>query len=148
MARAIPEVDFIPKGLLMRNLKSLLLISGVSAAVTVLAITGCRTKGTGDRTEGRVIDDKNITQRVEERLAQEPVYKFTDVDVKTFSGVVQLSGFVSTQEQKERAGDIAQRVEGVLQVANNISLKPEGTLTPTGRTGYETNAPNQPQKRY
>jgi osmotically-inducible protein OsmY len=78
------------------------------------------------------MDDRSISERVAERLKNEPTYKFTDVDVRTFGGVVQLSGFVNTDEQKSRAGELAQGVGGVSKVINNISLKPE-TLTPTGQ---------------
>ena len=46
---------------------------------------------------------------------------------------MQLSGFVDTDEQKRRAGDIAKQAEGVTQVVNNISLKPAGNMQPTGR---------------
>jgi hyperosmotically inducible periplasmic protein len=132
----------------MQNLKKLILASSASLSLAaVVALTGCEAmggRGAGDRTEGRMLDDKNITRTVEKQLKQEPVYKFSDVDVKTFQGVVQLSGFVSTDEQKQRAGQIAQNVQGVTQVVNNITLKPGGQqdLQPTGRT----NQVNQPQQ--
>ncbi len=96
-------------------------------------------------------DDNRITKNVKKELNDAPIYKFTDVDVKTFNGVVQLSGFVNTQDQKQNATEIAQRVSGVSQVINNIMLKPEGT-TPTGRasgqpnTGTQSAAPAQPAK--
>ncbi|HXT12703.1 MAG TPA: BON domain-containing protein [Candidatus Angelobacter sp.] len=98
----------------------------------------------GDRTAGRQLDDKTITSTVRHDLNKEPVYKFSGVDVKTFDGVVQLSGFVDTQEQKDRAGDIAQHAEGVTQVVNNISLKPnENNMAPTGRpNGYDNDRDN------
>lgn len=121
----------------MRNLKTLLLTGGASAAIAVVALTGCQMTGSheGDRTAGRALDDRVITENVREKLRDEPVYKFSDVDVKTFAGVVQLSGFVDTDAQKRRAGEVAQNVDGVTRVVNNITLKPEtGTLTPTGRT--------------
>ncbi|HLX70952.1 MAG TPA: BON domain-containing protein [Verrucomicrobiae bacterium] len=129
----------------MKNLTKLLLIGGTSA---VLALTGCEMMhhDTSDRTAGRVLDDHTITDNVKSDLSREPVYKFTDVDVKTFAGVVQLSGFVTTDAQKQRAGEIAQNVQGVAQVQNNISLKPENNLAPTSRdynNNYNNNQ-NQP----
>jgi hyperosmotically inducible protein len=78
-----------------------------------------------------MVDDSRITADVQKDLKFEPVYKFSDVDVKTFNGVVQLSGFVTTDEQKRRAGEIAQQAPGVSQVVNSITLKPQ--ITPTGR---------------
>ena len=121
----------------MRNLKQVILVSGAAA---MLALTGCEMMhhNSDDRSAGRALDDKTITENVKKDLNQEPVYKFSDVDVKTFGGVVQLSGFVDTDEQKRRAGEIAQHVEGVSQVVNNITLKPtaqqqNNNLAPTGR---------------
>lgn len=118
----------------MLNLKQIVLVGGMCA---VVAMTGCESmnRHSGDRTYGRMLDDKTITATVRHDLDREPVYKFTDVDVKTFDGVVQLSGFVNTDEQKRRAGDIARNSEGVTQVNNNISLKPTGNanLAPTSR---------------
>jgi osmotically-inducible protein OsmY len=49
--------------------------------------------------------------------------QFADFNVATFKGVVQLSGFASTKEQENRAGDIAKRVGGVKTVENNITIK-------------------------
>lgn len=110
--------------------------------MAVTALTGCESSRHADRTAGRTLDDKMITREVNDRLENEPIYKFSDVDVRTFAGVVQLSGFVTTDEQKQRAGEIAQQVMGVTQVVNNITLKPtSGTgLTATGRTN-ELNEP-------
>ena len=114
----------------MLNLKKILLVGGMSA---MFALTGCEMFNHGDRTMGRALDDKTITSTVKHDLNRETVYKFSDVDVKTFDGVVQLSGFVDTDEQKQRAGDIAQHAEGVTQVVNNITLKSPGNLQPTSR---------------
>jgi hyperosmotically inducible protein len=122
------------KGMPMRNLKQIILVSGVSA---MMALTGCEmfNHHDSDRTAGRALDDKTITETVKHDLNRETVYKFADVDVKTFDGVVQLSGFVDTEDQKHRAGEIAQRSEGVTQVVNNITLKPSEnqSLAPTSR---------------
>ncbi len=120
----------------MLNLKKIILVGGMSA---VVALTGCEMMSNhnaeSDRTAGRALDDKTITAAVEHDLDREPVYKFNGVDVKTFDGVVQLSGFVDTQDQKQRAGDIAKQSQGVTQVVNNITLKTvnNNNLPATGR---------------
>jgi len=116
----------------MLNLKKMFLVGGMCAT---FALTGCEMLNHhGDRTMGRTLDDKTITSTVKHDLNREPVYKFSNVDVRTFDGVVQLSGFVDTNEQKDRAGEIARQAEGVTQVENNISLKPQqNNLQPTGR---------------
>jgi hyperosmotically inducible protein len=125
----------------MLNIKKIILLGGMSA---VLALTGCEMMNnhSGDRTAGRALDDKTITATVQHDLDREPVYKFDGIGVKTFDGVVQLSGFVDTMEQKDRAGEIAKRAQGVTQVVNNITLKPTGNLQPTGR--YNNNGTYQP----
>ena len=133
----------------MRNLKKLTLVAGASA---IMALTGCEMMNhhsEGDRTAGRELDDHTITETVKHDLNREPVYKFKDVDVKTFAGVVQLSGFVSTDEQKRRAGEIAQRAEGVTQVVNNITLVPANNLAPTGQTNNGNQSqPAAPRNQY
>lgn len=118
----------------MKNFK--LFTLAVGAAIMTAGITGCSTwgnSGGSERTEGRVVDDQRINASVKSNLADEPVYKFDDVDVRTFNGVVQLSGFVNSEDQKQRAGQVAQGVPGVARVVNNISLKSQLT-TPTGHT--------------
>lgn len=115
----------------------------------MLVLTGCQminrhTEETSGRTAGRTLDDKTITQAVEHKLKTEQVYKFNEVSVNTFDGVVQLSGFVNTDEQKHRAGELAQQVDGVTQVENNISLKPSGNLQPTGNGSYNYQPQNPP----
>lgn len=99
---------------------SLCLCLGVATAVT--GITGC--SGTrAERSTGESIDDTATTGRVKAALHKD-VYKYPDVEVHTFKGTTQLSGFVSTSEQKSRAGSIAKTAEGVKTVENNITVKP------------------------
>src|SRR5205814_9170098 len=102
-----------------------------------------------ERTAGRMVDDKKIASSVRSELRNDPLYKFHDVDVKTFDGVVQLSGFVNADEQKRRAEEIARQVPGVMEVQNSISMKPNNTFTPTGRAtsqnqNYNTTNPPTP----
>jgi hyperosmotically inducible periplasmic protein len=129
----------------MLNLKKMFLVGGMCAT---FALTGCEMLNHhGDRTMGRRLDDSTITSTVKHDLNREPVYKFGDVDVKTFDGVVQLSGFVDTDDQKNRAGEIARQAEGVTQVVNNITLKPQGNLQPTGRQ-YDRDHDNYNNNNY
>ena len=98
------------------------LILSVGALVVVGGITGCAgdryTQSTGER-----IDDKGESSRVRSALSDDTQYKYEDVKVQTFKGVVQLSGFVNSRDQKNRAGDIAKKVQGVKEVENNITVK-------------------------
>src|SRR5689334_1628287 len=117
----------------MRKLKQFRLIQIMVAATALLIVTGCETNSSDERSEGRAMDDKHITETALKKLKQEPVYKFNGVDVSTFGGVAQLSGFVNTEDQKTRAAEIVQQVEGVQQVVNGIAIKPE-PMSPTGST--------------
>ena len=121
----------------MKNTKYALLLCSLGAGVVLISSAGCQTWGSknDERSEGRALDDKHITAGVKEALETEPVYKFDGVDVQTFGGVVQLSGFVNTDVQKQRAAEVAQRISGVKEVINGLALKPLApSLTPTGRT--------------
>jgi hyperosmotically inducible periplasmic protein len=105
-----------------RILKLSALILSVGALAMAGGLTGCAgdryTQSTGER-----IDDKGDSSRVRERLSEDTQYKYEDVKVQTFKGVVQLSGFVNSRDQKNRAGELARKVEGVKEVENNITVK-------------------------
>lgn len=108
------------------------ILSGVGSAILLLLSIGCQSNSQPDgRSQGRVLDDKEITKRVERSLKDEPAYKFESVTVNTFAGIVQLSGFVNTEAQKDRAQQLAQNVGGVKEVVNGITLKP--VPQPAGR---------------
>ncbi len=107
----------------------------LAAAAVMGTLAGCKTEHehrSAQLSDGRMLDDKEINESVKANLRDNPVYKFNDVTVGTFAGVVQLSGFASTQEEKREAEQIAQRVAGVQRVDNAISIKP-GPTEPTGR---------------
>ncbi|HWC61287.1 MAG TPA: BON domain-containing protein [Verrucomicrobiae bacterium] len=106
-------------------------ISCASMAAVLLIVAGCQTAPKDERSEGRALDDKHITENVRKTLESEPTYKFSEVNVSTFAGVVQLSGFVNTDGEKQRAQEIAQNTDGVKQVVNGIALKP--MMPATGR---------------
>jgi len=103
--------------------------------VAILGLTSCswwnerQGRQTG-RTASEYENDHGITHRVEHALKTAPIYKFPEVNVSTFQGTVQLSGFVATEDQKRNAQQITQTTPGVTQVMNNIAVK---APTPTGR---------------
>jgi hypothetical protein len=130
----------------MQNPKQLLITTMSIAALTLFL--GCQTnKSSNDeRSAGRALDDKEITGAVKTALKEEPTYKFTDVQVATFAGTVQLSGFVNTPEEKRRAEQIAGGVGGVQSVANGLGVKPP-MPEPTGRINGPTHIYAEPQKQ-
>lgn len=84
--------------------------------------SGCAATATKEST-GEYIDDSTITTKVKAAFIHDDKVKSFDVSVETFKGIVQLSGFVDTSEQKSRAGEVARGVTGVREVKNNITVK-------------------------
>ena len=74
-------------------------------------------------TTGGAIDDSTITAKVKSALIEDDSTKGGDIKVETRGGVVQLSGFVSTEAQKSAATKVAQSVEGVKAVKNGLGIK-------------------------
>ena len=72
---------------------------------------------------GRVVDDSVITGKVKAALVADPTTKAHQISVETFKGVVQLGGFVDTSEAKMRATQVAETVEGVKDVKNELALR-------------------------
>jgi osmotically-inducible protein OsmY len=100
-------------------------VQGVSLALCVLIaapLVGCAGSATQEST-GEYIDDSAITTKVKTKLFQDPKTSAFQVKVDTFKGVVQLSGFVSSEAAKTRAGELAREVPGVRSVKNNLVVK-------------------------
>lgn len=98
------------------------LVAILSLGVGAATFSGCAGTTTREST-GEYIDDAAITTKVKGAFVKDPVVKAIDVKVETFKGVVQLSGFVDSPEQKARAAEIASTVQGVSSVKNNITIK-------------------------
>ncbi len=104
------------------NIQVLGLIACFCTLPLATLVTGCA----GDRyhqSTGESIDDHGITLRVKSALSHDTQFKYEGVNVDTFKGTVQLSGFVDNSDQKGRAADLAKQVEGVKDVKNNITVK-------------------------
>lgn len=78
-----------------------------------------------DRPAQEPVSDTVIEARVRSSLGSAQLEDESDVNVEVSAGVVQLSGFVTTVEEKARAGDVASGVAGVRDVENNIALTKE-----------------------
>lgn len=76
------------------------------------------------REVGEALDDATITAKVMSALFQAPDVKVLDVKVETDKAVVQLSGFVASQAQMDKAVEVAKGVRGVREVLNKMSVKP------------------------
>src|SRR5205814_3958073 len=82
------------------------------AAVALTAVAGCASTEKHEST-GQYIDDSAITTLVKAAIFNEPGLKSAEINVETFKGRVQLSGFVSSTANRDRAVQVAQAVKGV-----------------------------------
>ena len=98
------------------------LFSASFLALTLLTAMGC---GSTEKREGtgEYLDDTVITTKVKAAIVREPTLKSAEINVETFRGVVQLSGFVSSSANISRATEVARGVAGVKSVKNSIQLK-------------------------
>jgi len=93
------------------------------AAILFIATTlGCASTATHEGT-GEYVDYTVITTKVKAAILDEPSLKSAEINVETFNGVVQLSGFVSTPANQTTAVDVARHVGGVKSVKNDMRLK-------------------------
>jgi len=72
---------------------------------------------------GQYVDDSVITTRVKAAIFDETTLKTLQINVKTYQGVVQLSGFVDSAQSASKAGEVAGRVENVRSVKNDLLVK-------------------------
>ncbi len=103
----------------MKQLKS---ISAFFMVLSLLFFLGCAATATREST-GEYIDDSVITAKVKEAIFREPTLKSFEIKVETYKGVVQLSGFVSSQSNVDKAVEIANGVNGVKSVKNDMLSK-------------------------
>ena len=87
-------------------------------------VAGCASTDTRERQPvGEYIDDSVITAKVKAAIAGDPDVSVLEVSVETYDGLVQLSGFVSSQAQANRAIEIARGVSGVKGVRNDMRIR-------------------------
>jgi len=104
----------------MKNI-SRTLASAVGIAF-IAATLGCASTAKHEST-GQYVDDTVITGKVKKAIFKEETLKSAEINVETFKGVVQLSGFVSSAANQNTAVTVATAVEGVKSVKNDMRLK-------------------------
>ena len=97
-------------------------------AILLASLLGCAGTSTNERTStkegtGEYFDDTVITTKVKAAIFNEPSLKSAEINVETFKGVVQLTGFVSSRADINKAVDVARGVMGVTSVRNDMRLK-------------------------
>ena len=91
-------------------------------AAMILGLAGCATDGRQD-SAGRVIDDTVITTKVKSAFVEDKKVSALNISVKTYNGVVQLSGVAADPQESWKAADIARHVEGVKSVSDQLMVK-------------------------
>jgi osmotically-inducible protein OsmY len=91
-------------------------------AVLLTSLLGCASTSKDEGT-GEYFDDTVITSKVKAAVFNEPSLKSAEINVETFKGVVQLSGFVSSRADINKAVEVARSVKGVESVKNDMRLK-------------------------
>ena len=99
--------------------KSRRIITILICACMLASFTGCTTTPKRE-TVGEYVDDKVVTTRVKAALFDELALKTFQINVTTYQGVVQLSGFVDSPENARKAGEVARGVKGVKEVRNDL----------------------------
>jgi len=95
----------------------------LTVALLLLA-PGCASTSSHEST-GEYVDDAAITTRVKTAIFDEPGLKVLQINVATTKRVVQLSGFVKTRADMNKAVDVASGIQGVRSVDNDLKLKSE-----------------------
>lgn len=103
-------------------MKFLSTLAKLLATATVVLMVGCAASPKQEAT-GEYIDDAVITTKVKAAIFNEPTLKSMEINVETFKGRVQLSGFVSTQANASAAVNAARGVTGVRDVKDDMRLK-------------------------
>ncbi len=96
--------------------------SALFISVALLLAQGCASTSTHEGT-GEYIDDSVITSKVKTAIFNEPTLKSAEINVETFKGTVQLSGFVNSQSDINKAVELARNVKGVQSVKNDMRSK-------------------------
>jgi osmotically-inducible protein OsmY len=98
------------------------LFAAVLSAFLLVSVVGCASTSKSEGA-GEYVDDAVITTKVKAAIFNEPGLKSFEINVETYKGVVQLSGFVNSQADINKAVDVARRVKGVVSVKNNMHVK-------------------------
>lgn len=97
-------------------------LSPLFVALAMVSVVGCASTAKQEGT-GEYMDDTMITTKVKTAILNEPTLKVAEINVETFKGVVQLSGFVSSQAAATKAVEVTREVGGVKSVKNDMRIK-------------------------
>ena len=99
-----------------------LLLSGCAALVIGGAAAGGYAVAKDERSAKQIADDASITGAIKSKLLADKYVKGFSIDVDTYNRVVTLNGNLTSNFSKERAGELAAKTRGVVQVKNNLTV--------------------------
>ena len=94
----------------------------IPVAILTIMLAACAGSPTQEST-GEYIDDVALTAKAKSKLLAATETSGTSITIETFKGTVQLSGFVDSEAEKQRAEEIVAAIDGVASVDNKISVK-------------------------
>lgn len=97
-------------------------VTALFLAVSLATVAGCAATPQHEGT-GEYVDDSVITAKVKAAILDEPTLKVAEINVETFKGTVQLSGFVTSQSAADKAVRVARSVRGVKAIKNDMRIK-------------------------
>ena len=103
-------------------MKSLRGFGSLVLLIVLASAWGCGSTSTKEGT-GEYVDDSVITTKVKSAILNDSSLKVNEINVETFKGVVQLSGFVRSQTDIDKAVQVARGVAGVKSVKNDMRIK-------------------------
>ena len=92
------------------------------SAIILASLMGCASTTKQEGT-GEYFDDTVITTKVKAAILNEPTLKSTQINVETFKGTVQLSGFVDSRADIAKAVEVTRGVKGVAVVKNDMRVR-------------------------
>ena len=98
--------------------------TSILGAIGMAIVLGACAESATHRSTGQVVDDATITARVKTAFAKDETVSAMSIDVDTYKGAVHLNGTVKSHEEAQRAVQLAQAVDGVTQVSNNLEIRP------------------------
>lgn len=99
-------------------------ILGLLATGLLFVAVSCAGSKTSEST-GEMIDSSSVTTKVKTKLLRDKMVDGLDINVDTYKDTVMLSGFVKSEEEKERAEKLTSNIGGVKKVVNNLKVKAE-----------------------
>src|SRR3970040_1735971 len=98
------------------------MVRSLLVLLVIAVIAGCAASRTQEST-GEYFDDSTVTAKVKAAILGDPALKVLQINVETFKGVVQLSGFVNSPQAVSRAVEVTRGVSGAESVKNNLLVK-------------------------